>query len=49
MTIFFLKSNIKVVLHVESKKINTLKKHYNIIVDMISQSGFGWNESQKMY
>ena len=46
MTIIYPRSNIKVVPHIESK-IKTWKKHYNIIVDMIGQSGFGWNESQK--
>ena len=40
------RSNTKIVPHIESK-IKTWKKHYNIIVDMIGQSGFGWNESQK--
>ena len=46
MTIIYPRSNIKVVPHIESK-IKTWKKQYNIIVDMLGQSGFGWNESQK--
>ena len=34
------RSIIKVVSHIESK-IKTWKKQYNIIVDMLDQSGFG--------
>ena len=40
------RSNIKVVPHIESK-IKTWKKQYNIIVDMLGQSGFGWNHNFK--
>ena len=47
MTISCPRSNIKVASHIESKIKTWKKKLYNIIVDMLGQSGFGWNESQK--